>query len=168
MTCCYCGRQTRLEARLDGELRPICFRPCMHILWAEQAGMRSEAPRTLQYIERPVTVQPGWDVITERLAAWTERQAETARLAQHARRVWSPHPASVRLDGERVQAARIARGWLREGLAQFAGCSATTVHTVERGLPVSKHLARDIAQALRVPLDDLLPGAAATSRGVAS
>lgn len=65
MTCCYCGRPTRLEAQVRDELRPICFRPCMHILWAEQAGIRADAPQAPMFIDWPVTVEPGWDVITD-------------------------------------------------------------------------------------------------------
>ena len=84
MTCYYCGSPTSMESMVHGELRPICYRPCMHILWAEQTGLRVDAPQKRPYIDQPVTVTPGWDVITDRLAAWTERQAEAARRARSA------------------------------------------------------------------------------------
>jgi transcriptional regulator with XRE-family HTH domain len=51
----------------------------------------------------------------------------------------------------RIRAARQARSWTQNDLADKAGISARTIHAVEKGRPCRQATKRRILQALGVP-----------------
>lgn len=64
---------------------------------------------------------------------------------------------SVVVRGEEVSRARNAKGWSTEELARRAGYSVRTIQKIEAGEPVSPSTASDIAAALKVPYEVLVP-----------
>ena len=65
--------------------------------------------------------------------------------------------------GERIKAARQARGWTREMLAVYSRVSATTVGRVERGDHVPRaSVLIALAQALELPVEELAAEAGLT------
>ena len=64
----------------------------------------------------------------------------------------------LNLDAEAVRCIRVRRQMTREELAAAASCSMSTVRLAHAGIPVSLTKARDIARALRVPLEQLCRG----------
>lgn len=65
-----------------------------------------------------------------------------------------PGPETV---GGRVRAAREARGWSQDGLAQEAGVSQTTIDKIERGETRQSRYLSNVAKALGVALSELDP-----------
>lgn len=59
--------------------------------------------------------------------------------------------------GERLKAARTARGWSYDKLARMAEVAKGTVVEIERGRSPRIDTLRRIADALGVSLDDLCP-----------
>lgn len=64
---------------------------------------------------------------------------------------------SVVVRSEEVCRARDAKGWSTEELARRAGYSVRTIQKIEAGEPVSPSTASDIAAALKVPYEVLVP-----------
>jgi transcriptional regulator with XRE-family HTH domain len=67
---------------------------------------------------------------------------------------------SIRANGQNVRAARQAKGWRTEDLARKAGYSKRTIENAESGKPVDMTTIVDIAEALGLDYQSLLPGAA--------
>ena len=60
-----------------------------------------------------------------------------------------------RIDGDRLRAFRIERGWTQKILAQRTGFSLATIGKLERGRPVRANTVYTVATALDVPVSDL-------------
>lgn len=67
---------------------------------------------------------------------------------------------SVVVRGEEVSRARNAKGWSTEELARRAGYKVRTIQKIEAGEPVSPSTASDIAAALKLPYELLVPSPA--------
>ena len=60
-----------------------------------------------------------------------------------------------RIDGNRLRAFRIERGWTQKILAHRTGFSLATIGKLERGRPVQANTVYTVAIALGVPVSDL-------------
>jgi transcriptional regulator with XRE-family HTH domain len=78
----------------------------------------------------------------------------------HSTPPMNPIESTAKLVGQQIRAARTARGWSQQGLAEKMGCTQTAVSYWEAGRrSIAVDELVELAETLGVPASSLLPGA---------